>query len=559
MPWYTRWRTLVLFLALLITAPSYSQSGGASQSGAAAEQQSSSPQQETAVSPSNMVLRTTTRLVVVDVVTVDSKGEPVLDLKADDFTILEDGKPQKISGFSFEHANGAAQSPGTVHGANVFTNTPQYKNASCLNVILLDTLNADLGGKVSAKDHLLKYLGSGPAIQPTALFALDTKLTMLSDFTTDSKLLMTVLEDFKPHTANRVMDVYTAASPFELKGSPTSERSQETTVQALETLARALSGYPGRKNLLWLSQAFPINFFPEIVHDDAMPHSGHGAPFPSTYGPGIAGNPNFKSGEPGDFMAAVMKVANQLMNAQVAVYPIDAAGLSKEQRLNSISTMQAMAEQTGGRVFYNNNDLELGIRSSINDGSTYYTLTYYPSNKTWDGRFRKIAITTTKPGTSLRYRQGYYAIDPGMPATKKDSDKLARDFSQALTLDSPASTGVIFLAGVERPSESSKPVTVNFAIDPHTLGFERKDDGLQHIMVSCAVAAFSEKGSFVKEEVSNVTAAMKADEFEKMMKGQQFPCKRTINLKSGSYNLTLGVVDRNSRLIGTTTAWVKVQ
>jgi len=99
---------------------------------------------------------------------------------------------------------------------------------------------------------------------------------------------------------------------------------------------------------------------------------------------------------------------------------------------------------------------------------------------------------------------------------------------------------------------------VNFAIDPHTLAFERKDDGLEHAMVSCAVAAFSEKGSLVKEEISNVTAAMKADEFEKMMKGQQFPCKRTIELKPGSYNLTLGVVDRNSRLMGTTTAWVKV-
>ena len=553
MPCYKRWRTLVPFLALLMTPPSYSQSSGA------AEQQSSTPQQqEPAVSPSNNVLRSTTRLVVVDVVTVDSKGEPVTGLTADDFTLLEDGKPQKISGFTFQRANAASPSTSTAHGANVYTNTPQYKDASCLNVILLDTLNADLGGKVSAKEHLLKYLGTAPAIQPTALFALDTKLTLLSDFTTDSKMLKAVLEDFKPHTANKVMDVYTAASPFELKGSPTTERSQETTVDALETLARALSGYPGRKNLLWLSQAFPINFFPEIVHDDAMPHSGHGAPFPSAYGPGIAGNPNFKSGEPGDFMAAVMKVANQLMNAQVAVYPIDAAGLSKEQRLSSIGTMQAMAEQTGGRVFYNNNDLELGIRSSINDGATYYTLTYYPSNKTWDGRLRKIAITTTRPGTSLRYRQGYYAIDPGMPATKKDSDKLARDFSQALTLDSPSSTGVIFLAGVERPSESGKPVTVSFAIDPHTLGFERKDDGLQHIKVSCAVAAFSEKGSFVKEEVSNVTGAMKADEFDKMMKGQQFPCKRTISLKPGNYNLTLGVVDLNSRLIGTTTAWVKV-
>jgi VWFA-related protein len=363
MPWYKRWRTLVPFLALLITSPSYSQSGRTSQSGAALDQQSSSPQQEAAVSPSNNVLRSTTRLVVVDVVTVDNKGEPVPDLKADDFTLVEDGKPQKISGFSFQRAHGASAAPSTVHGANVFTNTPQYKDAGCLNVILLDTLNADLGGKVSAKDHLLKYLGSGPAIQPTALFALDTKLTMLSDFTTDSKMLKTVLEDFKPHTVPKVMDVYTTASPFEMKGAPTSERSQETTVNALETLTRALSGYPGRKNLLWLSQAFPINFFPEIVQDDAITH-GMQSQFPST----MVGNPNFKSSETGDFMAAVMKVANQLMNAQVAVYPIDAAGLSKEQRLNSISTMQAMAEQTGGRVFFNNNDLELGIRSSINDG-----------------------------------------------------------------------------------------------------------------------------------------------------------------------------------------------
>src|SRR5579864_1629664 len=243
MPWYKPWRMLVPFIALLITSPSYSQSGGA-------DQQPSSPQQEAVVSPSNNVLRSTTRLVVVDVVTVDSKGEPVPGLKADDFTVLEDGKPQKISGFSYQRANGASASASTVHGANVFTNTPQYKDASCLNVILLDTLNADLGSKVSAKEHLLKYLGTEPAIQPTALFALDTKLTLLSDFTTDSKTLKAVLEDYKPHTVPKVLDVYTAAGPFELKGSPTAERSQETTVDALEILARALSGYPGRKNLL---------------------------------------------------------------------------------------------------------------------------------------------------------------------------------------------------------------------------------------------------------------------------------------------------------------------
>jgi VWFA-related protein len=549
MPWNPNWRTPTLvFLAAL---GSFSFLNGA--------EHQFSPPAAPQESPSLPVLRATTRLVVVDVVAIDSKGEPVPDLTADDFTLLEDDKPQKISGFSFQRATAASVRPSATRAGNVFTNTPQYKDATTLNVILLDTLNADLSGKVSAKDHLIKYLATGPAIQPTALFTLDTKLTLLSDFTTDAGMLKAVLEEFKPQTATKVQDVYTAASPFALHGAPTSERSQETTMSALETLARTLSGYPGRKNLIWLSQAFPINFFPEIVHDDAMPHSGRGAPIASPFGPGIAGNPNFKSGETGDFMAAVMKVANQLMNAQVAVYPIDAAGLSKEVRFSSIGTMQVMAEQTGGRVFYNSNDLELGIRSSVNDGSTYYTLTYYPENKTWDGKFRKIAVKSARAGTSLRYRQGYYAIDPGAPVSKKDTDKLARDFSQALGLDSPASTGVIFLAGVERPAKSGEPLVVNFAIDPHTMAFDHKDDGLQHAMVSCAVAAFSEKGSLVKEEIANVSAAIKADEFEKMMKGQQFPCKRTIDLKPGNYNLTLGVVDRNSRLMGTTTAWVKVQ
>src|SRR5262249_18574107 len=155
------------------------------------------------------------------------------------------------------------------------------------------------------------------------------KLTLLSDFTTDSNTLKALLEEYRPQAANKVQDVYTAATPFALHGAPTSERSQETTVNALETLARALAGYPGRKNLIWLSQAFPINFFPEVVHDDAMPHNGNKVAGPSPFAGGIAGNPNFKSSETGDFLAAVMKVANQLMNAQVAVYPIDAAGLSK--------------------------------------------------------------------------------------------------------------------------------------------------------------------------------------------------------------------------------------
>ena len=105
-------------------------------------------------------LRTNTRLVVVDVVATDSKGQPVTDLKPADFTLLEDGKPQKISGFNFEHPGAApaavvqAQLP-----ASVVTNAPKFESNS-LNVILFDTVNGEFAEHAYARDQLLKFLNA---------------------------------------------------------------------------------------------------------------------------------------------------------------------------------------------------------------------------------------------------------------------------------------------------------------------------------------------------------------------------------------------------------------
>src|SRR5260221_10326313 len=101
MPERLGWRTLLSYLFLL-TIPT-----SCPQLSRAADQQSSSSQAQPSVYQSSTVLRATTRLVVVDVVATDSKGEPVPDLKAEDFTVLEDGKPQKVSGFTFQRGNTA--------------------------------------------------------------------------------------------------------------------------------------------------------------------------------------------------------------------------------------------------------------------------------------------------------------------------------------------------------------------------------------------------------------------------------------------------------------------
>jgi hypothetical protein len=245
------------------------------------------------------------------------------------------------------------------------------------------------------------------------------------------------------------------------------------------------------------------------------------------------------------------------MAAQVAVYPIDAAGVGRISRLDAFTTMQSMADRTGGKAFINQNDLKPSIRSSMDDGSTYYTLAYYPEDKNWDGKFRRIEIKTRQAGVNLRYRLGYYALDPDLESKEKeDARKLGADFTQALALDSPSFTAVLFRATVTPPAAGQK-VQVNFAIDPRTLKYVEKENGAQQASLGCAVVAYTQKGSLVRDEINNLVGKVKAEEFPKLLRSQ-FPCQCTIDLKPGKYLLRLGVVDKTSKQMGTTEASVTV-
>jgi VWFA-related protein len=509
------------------------------------------PQSEPDVYQSQTVLRATTRLVVVDVVASDSKGQPVEDLAIDDFTVLENGKPQKIIGFSFQRSARPTEAKASSN-PNVFSNEPKFKGASALNVILLDSLNAEFNNKAHAREQVIAYLRSDPAIQPTAVYSLEDRLKLLHDFTTDTKLLASILTNFKPTAPTHVVDVYSAASPFGRKGDyMTTPLTMETTVRALDQLARVLGGYPGRKNLIWISEGFPLVIYPEINFDNPNPTP------PASHAPDadVVNRALHSETSGGNFDDEVQRVANAMMNAQVAIYPVDSAGVQENNKISVIGTMRTLAERTGGKAYINRNDVDAGVRESMDDGSTYYTLEYYPQDKNWDRTFRVIRITTTRGGATLRYRQGYYALDPEKPA--KDSEKsLARSFSDALGLSAPMVASITFEAGVNPPSPSSPQVVVNFAVDPRNLAFERAGNEF-HAEVSCAVAAYSEKGSLVKEDVTDLKATVKAENYQKVMDGS-FPCKRTLDLKPGSYKLMLGVLDHKSRLMGITQASVVV-
>jgi VWFA-related protein len=514
---------------------------------------------ESQVLHSDQTLRTNTRLVLVDVVATDSKGQPVPDLNASDLTVLEDGKPQKISGFNFERSDASSARVAQIQlPPSVVTNAPKFQSNS-LNVILFDTANGDFTEQVYAHDQLLKFLNGAALDRPVAIFALQTQLKLLHDFSTDNKALSAAVAKYRPPAKNNNSEsMESRASAFSTRGDyHTSERDIENTLNQLNVLAKVLAGYPGRKNLIWLSESFPLTLFPETLNQGHMDGQSlrsavRGAANPASTQQNLVSSAPFKT-----YAELVKKVSDALMSAQVAVYPVDAGAVGRNDHLASQHTMNNMAESTGGKSFLNSNDLVLGLRNGIEDGSSYYTLTYYPENKNWDGLFRRIQVKSSRPNLSLRYREGYYAVDPEK-INKQDSDAVAENFSRLLELDAPTATQVIFQAQVQPPSEKNKKVVVTFHIDPRTLAFEKKDNGVEFAKLSCTVWAYGKDRDKPTMSSGTVTANLSASEYQQMMQQRFLPCDRQLDLKPGTYALRMGVLDRASNKIGTATAQVAV-
>ncbi|HEY4676090.1 MAG TPA: VWA domain-containing protein, partial [Candidatus Angelobacter sp.] len=472
---------------------------------------------------------------------------------------------------------------------NVYSNAARFNANSALNILLLDALNTNLPHQAYVRDQMIRYLQKMPEGQPVAVYMLSTKLTLLQDFTDDPEALRKVAKEIKSSVSplqdnpaggpdaellpagladSGIMpaQMLSAMQSFEQERVAFQTDLRLTyTLNALTSIARSLSGYPGRKNLIWISEAFPLSIDPN------MELTGDTFAGTRNYGPQIA------------------QAADSLIDAQIAMYPIDARGLvpssmfdasnsgrdkfgrslsrpgrmataisNESAQLQSVhGTMQEMADRTGGRAFYNTNGIDAAIRKSIEDGSTYYTLAYYPENKNWDGKFRKIHIKVNRSGVKLRYRLGYYAVDPTLFAEKNQKQQDSA-FALALSPDSPIATGLPFNALVIPPAEASpKTVRVNFGVDPHAISFERLPDGLQHATLECTVQAFSAKGKLVRGTSTTVKAALKPDTFSRVMQ-DTFPCQQAIDLEPGNYYLRLGVRDSRTGLIGTTNAKVAV-
>ncbi|HEV2962279.1 MAG TPA: VWA domain-containing protein [Candidatus Angelobacter sp.] len=526
------------------------------------------------------VLKATTRLVIVDVVATDGKGVPIPGLTAKDFIVTENGSPQEVRVFSFESPETGPDAAMALTGQpvkfpdNVVSNIPDRKPRGALNVLLLDSLNTTSNNQASARRQMVKVLDKLPADRPIAIYMLGQKLQLLQDFTTDPVLLRNTVAELKSTNSAflenptggpppQYMGSIAAQTPFsgverllrfvgEANDAQTEQRTH-ATLEALNTLARTLAGYPGRKNLIWISEEFPIiidpastNFGDDVSRTSEALASSQVAVY-TIDARGVAGNTFFKAETYQDQVGRQQfgRGLQQNMSTESA------------ERVDAHSTMNNVAEITGGRAFYNVNEFDKAVRQSLDDGSTYYTLGYYPANKQWDGKFRKIKVKLDRPDARLRYRLGYFALDP-TTYSNKDAAQRAQEFGQALNLDNPVSTALLFRAAIFPPSEKThNKVALNYLVDAHQIIFEKQDDGLQHANLDYAVEIYSSKGDPIKTEVTSIAAALKPDAFAHVMQ-TGFPYQKTLDLQPGDYTLRLGVRDNRTGLIGTVTGKLNV-
>lgn len=528
------------------------------------------------------VLRVTTHLVLVDVVVYDKHGNHVTNLTAADFTLLDHGKLQKISVFSGEHAGDSLAENGPPFPPlppNVFTNRPAFRRPEAPpTILLLDGLNTALGDQLSSHEHMLRYLRTQlKEGQNAAILALNQSLVLLQDFTSDPRLLIAALDRNNPKKSAELTGAdIRQLTPVEAQTLPqqvlrridqfNQSRAAESTdarvrvtLEALRSIARALGGIPGRKNLIWISSAFPFNLQP-----------------------GTGEYPDAQRGYGDD----TRRTAALLASAQVALYTVDARGLivgdvtgknsselvqtvprpdsppsieedlanSRDATLSSHQTMQDLAKETGGLALYNHNDIARAVALSAADGGSYYTLGYYPEGGSWDGKFHRLEVKINREGLKARHRSGYFAVD-AMQAIASENpqqrERRAYDELRAALANPLPATEVTFRVHIPQPDPAARAqVQIQFLVDAPSISFDAIENGLHHCNLDFLVAAISPDGKLMATDGHTVDARLEPEPFTQARQNG-LPFSMQLPLPPGTYSLRLAVRDNRTGLIGT--------
>ena len=301
----------------------------------------------------------------------DNNGKAVHDLKPADFTVLDNGKPQRIVAFDEQRSDGNPR-PSTPPSLpdNVYTNYVSRKEPGALTVPLFDSLNTERTDPPNARRKMPNFLGKLPAREKVALYSLSSQLKMVQSFTEDPHQLIAAAQQLSAdsHTAysntkelsseiGSLRESAISATPMagyvaEFLAEEYHDKQElraQLTLDAFTLLARSLSGVPGRKNLIWISAGFPFDISsnaPALQRIAALLAANRIAVYPVDVR-GVV------------FMGADAQTKDSELFAQHESYETSSGADQENEGI--VETTQNIARITGGRAHINNNDLDAAM------------------------------------------------------------------------------------------------------------------------------------------------------------------------------------------------------
>jgi VWFA-related protein len=313
--------------------------------------------------------------MALDVVVTDKDGHPIPGLQQSDFSLLDDNRPAAIQSF---------QAMGTAAG----------QNEPIQIIIAFDQVNTDFVGLSTARPQLHNFLTQNGGHLPfpvTFVFLTDTGIQQVN----------------QPSTDGNAIDAAVQKQQATLRAIPQSagfyggtDRLQ-ISMKALFSISSSLGSVPGRKLLLWLSQGWWTFDNPNVYISEQQRKN---------------------------FFSAVVDLSTTLRDGRITMYSIDPWGTQDagsfrnfewQQYLKPVRdakhadpgdlALQVLATQSGGLVLFGNNNVAGEITRCMDDGNTWYRITFDPQHADAPHTWHDLAVKVDKPGVKIRTRNGYYA------------------------------------------------------------------------------------------------------------------------------------------------------
>lgn len=541
--------------------------------------------------PADFVVRINVNLVQVDAAVTDSKGHKVTGLKADDFEVLQDGVPQKITNFSYVENGVKAPSASPPWAPPVPLKPEQVRRTI---VLVVDDLGMSFEGMAYVRGALKKFVDH--TMQPGDLVAIirtGAGIGALQQFTTDKRLLYAAIDHVKISFLGRAasfvpMDIArTLESPSvgpQGTGSTTDHNQPfrelaagdaciNETSSALGSLAAVryvvdgLRELPGRKALIFFSEQMKMQERPDRVGTseectyEQVRQSFHGLTDAAERSAVV-----FYTVDPRGVTTLVADATSNpfsggpVKSSQVAEDTVN--GSQREMRSEYYSSQQGLqylARETGG-TFADHNDIAGAIRDAVEDSSSYYVIGYHPPANTFDAkdspkRFHRIQVNVKGHGLKVRSRSGFL----GFSGKEESNRKLSPGQQFARVLASPFAENDIRLRMTTFFSSWERPLlTTLLYLDAKDLSFTKRPDGTYKSVLDAVAMTFDANGAAVSSTQRIYSFTTTEKDYQLVVKyGVLLRLQHAVQ-NPGAYQMRVAVRDAGSGKMGSANQFVEV-